>query len=192
MCMSTANNKMFGANRILSSTTPTCQFTMKARLTMTFPRLHATRYGSYLPHLFQKEIYSATQILLITLWVKIIAFALALIKQSFLKKTAWNFAPIILSHNIGTSLGQNHKKIWGSWWLIRRKICWNITWGLYWDFYVMWQFKKISLKFWWKFQGLVLPLTKWGVTVHSKSTLFLWEDEETFLVYSYMISLQTH
>ena len=57
------------------------------------------------------------------------------LRSLYCKKTARNFSLIILSHNLGTSLRQNHKKIWGSPALIQRYDFLKFNMGSYGDFY---------------------------------------------------------
>jgi hypothetical protein len=52
------------------------------------------------------------------------------IKESVLQKSARNFSSIILSHNLGTSLRQNNKKIGGHGDYCEDMIFRNLTWGL--------------------------------------------------------------
>jgi len=79
------------------------------------------------------------------------------LRSLYCKKMARNFSLIILSHNLGTSLRQNHKKNVGVTG-INPKIWffWSLTWGLM-GISTSWLFKKKRLEiFWWKFQGLLL------------------------------------
>jgi hypothetical protein len=80
-----------------------------------------------------------------------------MIRSLYCKKTARNFFPIILSHNLGTSPKQNHKKyLGGSRVLIQRYDFLKFNMGLM-GILTLWLFKQNRLEiFWCKFQGLVL------------------------------------
>jgi hypothetical protein len=100
----------------------------------------------------------------------------------YCKETARNFHPIILPHNLGTSLRLNHKIKLGVMGIDEEFQFFKFNMGSYGDFYL----KKLARNFWMKISRIG-PLTahnkikNLGVIGHKKLTFFLWEDVLVFL-----------
>jgi hypothetical protein len=80
-------------------------------------------YNYVLASLPQRNLavsYSLSQTIKLQLVFIDILAQTSYLRSLYCKKTGRNFSPIILSHNLGTFLRQNHKKNWGSPALIQR------------------------------------------------------------------------